>query len=39
MGIELTENQKILNKQLVSNLQGEEKIDTKIKALMSLHNY
>ena len=39
IGIELNKNQKRLNKQLVSELQGEKEIDTKIKGLMSLHNY
>jgi len=39
VGIELNKNQKGLNKQLVSKLQGEKEIDSKFKSVISLHNY
>ena len=39
VGIELNKNQKGLNKQLVSNLQGEKEIDSKFESVISLHNY
>ena len=39
VGIELNKNQKGLNKQLVSKLQGEKEINSKFKSVISLHNY
>ena len=38
VGIELTKNQKDINKKLVFKLQGEEAIIRKIKSIVGLHN-